>query len=328
MRAFLFALNAVLPIVLIMALGFVLKKMGLMSVEFSKLVNRVVYHVFLPIMLFLNIYKIQSFDKMNLGYVLYASLAVLVVFALAIPLSRLITNKTERRGALVQSAFRSNYAFIGIPLAQSLFGEDGVVVATLLSAIIVPLFNVLAVISLSIFKEDEGKINVKSIFKNIYKNPLIRAIFLGIFVLVIRFFLTRAGIDFALSDISAVYNPLTQLSNLATPLALLCLGAQFEFSAVSELKREISCGVFLRCVAVPVLCIGFPLVLLSGKFGGAEYAAFVAAFATPVAVSTVPLAQEMKSDSTLAGQLVVWSTLFSAVTVFVASLVLKLVGIF
>ncbi len=328
MSALLFAVNATIPIVALMVLGYVLKKFGLIGVDLSKQINKLVYRVFLPVMLFLNIYKIESFAQMDFGYVLYALSAVLAIFLVSIPIVCAVTKDAGRRGALLQSTFRSNYAFIGIPLAQSLFGEEGVIVATLLSAAIVPFFNVLAVISLSIFKKDGDKISVKKILLNIAKNPLIQAILVGLLALLVRYIFVQNDIAFRLYEIGAIYKPLTQLSNLATPLALICLGAQFEFSAVKELKREIIFGTSMRALIVPLLCIGLPLVIAPNVFGGAHYAAFVAAFATPVAVSTVPLAQEMRGDTALAGQLVVWSTVLSALTVFVTSLVLRAVGIF
>lgn len=328
MQAFLFAVNAVTPIMLLMVLGFFLKKIGLMSISLSKQINKIVYRVFLPVMLFLNIYKIESFAAIDFGYVAYTIIAVFVIFAVSIPLVCLVSRKNSYRGVLLQATFRSNYAFIGIPLAQSLFGDEGVVVATLLSAIIVPFYNVLATVSLSIFKGDGEKISVKKILLNIINNPLIQSIFAGLLALLVREILVFNSVDFRISNIDAVYKPLTQLSSLATPLALISLGAQFEFSAVGELKKEIIFGTIMRSAIVPLLCIGLPLVFAPTAFSGAHYAAFVAAFATPVAVSTVPMAQEMDGDVQLAGQLVVWSTLFSALTVFFASLALRLVGVF
>ena len=106
------------------------------------------------------------------------------------------------------------------------------------------------------------------------------------------------------------------------------LGVQFEFSAVRELKREILFGTLIRTVLVPLLGLGIAYAFFRSSFDGAKFAALAALFATPVAVSSVPMAQEMGADHTLAGQLVVWTTLFSSVTVFVASFLLKLAGIF
>ena len=327
MNSFLFAISAVAPIMIMVAIGYLLKKIKLANADIAKALNRLVFRVFLPCMLFLNVYKMDSIGEIDLGYVAYALIVLLVIFALGIPCVMLVTKQGARRGVLLQAVFRSNYALIGIPLAQSLFGEEGLAIATLLSAAAIPAFNILAVISLSVFG-DEQKVNVKKILLGIVQNPLILSVLAGIVALGIRALFIRAGISFRLADVKPVYTVLGYLSNLATPLALLVLGIQFEFSAVKEMKKEILFGTLARTVLAPALAIGFAFLFLREQFSGAHFAAFVAMFATPVAVSSVPMAQEMKGDTALAGQLVVWTTLASALSVFFASWLLKLAGIF
>ena len=328
MESFLFALNSVMPIILTVAVGYFLKKAGLMTPEFTKMANKLVFRVFLPVMLFLNVYSIESIADISFGFVLYAATAVLIIFALATAAVVLVTDKSERRGALLQGSFRSNYALIGIPLATSLFGAEGAQIATVLSAILVPVFNILAVISLSIYSKKDGGGKLKRVLLGIAKNPLIIGICIGLLTLGIRALFVRIGFSFRLSSVGAVFGALKYLSNLATPLALLCLGAQFEFSAITEMKKEIIFGTLVRCVVVPALGIGGAYLLFKDVFSGAHFAAFVAAFGTPVAVSSVPMAQEMGADHSLAGQLVVWTTILSAFTVFITSFILKSIGVF
>ena len=300
----------------------------MMTPDFSKKANKLVFRVFLPVMLFINIYGIESSDNIDLGYVFYAIAILLVIFALAIPTVILLTKKKTCRGALMQGIFRSNYALIGIPLASSLFPENGAAVATLLSAFLVPCFNILAVIALSIFNNNGEKPNFKKVLVGIAKNPLILSIAAGGVALLIRMILVGAGISFRISEIPAIWNTMKNLSSIATPVALLVLGAQFEFSAIKSLKREIISGIILRSIIVPIIGIGTAYALFGNSFGGAQFAALVAAFCTPIAVSSVPMAQEMGADTELAGQLVVFTTISSAVTVFVASAILRFVGIF
>ena len=328
MKSFIFALNAVSPIVIMVVIGYILKKIGFMKADFAKAANKLVFRVFLPVMLFLNVYKIENIAEMNFGYALYAVVSLIIITVLATPFVILFTSAKNQRGVLLQSIFRSNYALIGIPLASALFGEEGVIVATLLSAIIVPIFNMLAVISLSVFKEEKSKIDIKGILIEIAKNPLIQAIFTGLIFLGIRALFVKWNVDFRLLDITPVEKVLSYLSNMATPLALIVLGAQFEFSAVSSMKKEIIFGTVIRTLIVPLLGLGAAYLLFRNSFGGAEFAALVAMFATPVAVSSVPMAQEMDGDVTLAGQLVVWTTIISTLTIFFSSYLLKLAGIF
>lgn len=328
MDSLLFAINAVAPIVILVTLGYILKRYGFMNADFSKKANRLVFHVFLPTMLFLNIYKIENLAKVDFGYVLYVIVILLIIFLLSLPVVMAITKSAARRGVLIQAAFRSNYALIGIPLSEFLFGYEGVAIATLLSAAMIPALNILAVISLSMFSDNGKKPSVKKILVDIAKNPLIRSIALGVVVVLIRSLFVKLGITFRISHITPVYTALEYLSNLATPLALIVLGAQFEFSAVAELRREIIFGVIMRTAAVPILGIGCAYFIFGDFFGGAHFAAFVAAFATPVAVSSVPMAQEMGGDTELAGQLVIWTTLTATLAVFMASFLLRMAGVF
>ena len=328
MSSFIFALNSVAPIIITVAIGYILKRIGLMDGEFARKANKLVFRAFLPVMLFLNIYKVESLSGFDGGYIIYSVAAVGIIFLCGIPLSGLITRDRGKRGALLQSSFRSNYALIGIPLAESLFGAEGAMVATVLSAVSIPCFNILAVVSLSIFGDGDKRPSVKKILLGIVKNPLIIGVVSGLCALGIRAALSHLGIDFRLSDISAIYKPIEYMSSLATPLALLVLGAQFEFSAIGSLRREISAGVLMRNLIVPALTLSVAYLCFRKSFGGAEFATLVAMFATPVAVSSVPMAQEMGADAKLAGQLVVWTTLASAVSVFLAVLLLDIGGAF
>lgn len=328
MDSLIFAINAIAPIIITVAIGYILKKIKLMNGGFAKAANKLVFHLFLPCMLFSNVYKINSLGDIKLGYVAYTVILILSIFALALVAVMLVTKKGERRGALWQGCFRSNYALIGIPLAQSLFGAEGAMIATILSAFVVPLYNILAAISLSVFRRDGGKISPKRILSGIVHNPLIQSTLLGIAALCVRALFVKFGVSFRLSDIAPLMTVIEYLARLATPLALLCLGAQFEFSAVAELRKEIIFGTIMRTIISPTVGIGIAYLFFRESFSGAHFAAFIAVFATPIAVSSVPMTQEMDGDVILAGQLVVWTTLVSAFSVFFVSFLLKAAGIF
>lgn len=328
LESLLFAINAVAPIILVVAIGYFLKRKKLISADFARTANKLVFRVFLPSMLFLNVYNIQDLGEFSFGYIGYAAAVLLAVFALGLPSVMLFTRRGDRRGALLQAIFRSNYALIGIPLTGALCGHEAESVATLLSVVSIPLLNVLAVISLSLFRDDVGKTGVKRILLDIVKNPLILSVLAGLATLGVRALLVRYGITFRLQQIEPVYKALEHLSKLATPLALLMLGAQFEFSAIASLRREIIFGTVARTLVVPLIGIGTAFLFFRDVFEGAHFASFVAMFATPVAVSSVPMAQEMKADAELAGQLVVWSTLISGATIFLAAFLLRKAGIF
>ena len=326
MESLFFAFNAVAPLIITALIGYLIKKLGLVTKDIAKPLNKIIFRVFLPCLLFLNVYRIENFNSIDSGYIIFSLIAVLAVFLLAIPFSFLASKQKTRRSVIIQGVFRSNYALIGIPLAEALFGEKGITVATLVSAIAIPLFNVLAIITLSVFGDSEEKVNIKNVLLGIIKNPLIIGVFSGLAALAVRALFVNSGISFRLSEITPVFTVLDYLSRCATPLALLTLGIQFEFSAAKELKREIVLATLARLVIVPVLTLSAAYLFFD--FSGEHFAVFVALFATPVAVSSVPMAQEMRADARLAGQLVVWNTIFSGLTIFIYAFILKAIGVF
>jgi predicted permease len=326
MDAFLFAFGAVTPLILIVALGYLLKRLDLFEAELGKRVNKVVFKILIPMTVFLNIYKIEDVGDVDPTYIVYAAIVTSIVFLVSLPLSGLITNVPNRRGVISQMMYRSNYALIGLPLAELICGPDGLSAAALLSVVSVSLFNAFAVVSFSIFEEEDKRINFKKIFIDILKNPLIIAILAGLVCLLTRKLLGACDISFRLSQITPLFKAITYIANSATPVALLCLGAQFEFSAIRSMKKEIICGVLLRTVIVPTLALG--IAYLFFDFTAGMFAAMIAAFATPVSVSSAPMAQEMGGDGELAGQLVLWSTAASSVTLFAFIYALRLLGAF
>lgn len=331
--AFVFAANAVLPIVLLIALGYILKRIGFIKKEFFDVGNKLTFRVLLPAMLFYNVYNIKSLREVNVYFVLYGLLGVVAIFFIAIGVVCAFTKDSGKRGSLIQSVFRSNYAIIGLPLAESLFGSAGAAAAGVMSAFCVPLFNILGVVTLSIFNNDnqKGKINVKKILLGIIKNPLILGTLAGLAVLGIRELFVMWGWSFRFSDVTFLYKTLESVKSICTPFALIVLGGRFEFSAVKRLRKEIVFGTVVRTVAVPVLGLGGALLLkmtVLPELAGEHFATYVGVFATPVAVASAIMAKEMHADDELAGQLVVWTSLISTVTIFAYVTILRSIGIF
>lgn len=327
--ALVFSANAVLPIVLLIVLGYVLKRIGMLTKPFLDVGNKLTFRVLLPAMLFYNVYNIGSLKEINPAFVLYGIGAVVVIFFLGIAVMCAFTKDNAKRGSLIQAVFRSNYAIIGIPLATSLFGDKGAAAAGVMSAFCVPLFNMLGVITLSIFNGKSGKtkINVPKILLGIIKNPLIVATLAGLAVLGIRELFVMWNVDFRLSDITFLYKSLENVKSICTPFALIVLGGRFEFSAVSRLWKEIVFGTVIRTVVVPVLGLAGAYFLIPG-LGGEHFATYMGVFATPVAVASAIMANEMGADGELAGQMVVWTSLVSTVTIFIYVTIFRAIGIF
>ena len=333
---FITALNAVAPVVLLILLGYLLKQSGFLSKDFVKMGNKLVFNVCLPCMLFINVYDIEGFASINWDIILYCVAMLLVIFVLGFVASVLATKVPERRGVIWQCTFRSNFAIIGLSLAGALGGEDAVAVAAIVSSFTVPLFNILAVIALSLFVKTGGekKNDFRKILVNIAKNPLIISVALGLVCLVIRevqvmhfgsavFTLKQQG--------KLLYTTVNNLKAIASPFALLVLGGQFEFSAVKGLLKEIATGTLWRIVLAPLLGIGGAVLLSRSagilSCGVNEYPALIAMFGSPVAVSSAVMAGSMGGDEQLATQLVVWTSLLSILTIFVQVCILMRFGL-
>ena len=170
MRNLLFTLNAILPIILPIVLGYLLKRLHFFKEDFLKEANKLVFKISIPILLFSNLY-LADLSTINWAFVGFVAVAILVLFGIGLLIVLFIPNR-KQKGVILQSTFRSNYAIIGIPLATMLGGAEAGAEASVIAAVSVPLFNVLAVIALSIFDhEQEQKISIKNIlFKIIIKN--------------------------------------------------------------------------------------------------------------------------------------------------------------
>ena len=319
------AVNAVFPIVLLILLGYFLRRWKAIDGNFVKKGNALVFKLCLPVMFFVNIYEIRSFGDLPWGTVIYSAAAVLTLFLLGTVLAVAVTKKPERRGVLCQCCFRSNFVIIGIPLAAQLGGEAAAAVSAVIATTVVPVFNILAVIALSVFMTDESgkKPGFGKVLLDIVKNPLILAAAAGMVCLGIRA-LEQAlfgELVFALDrDLKFLYTALKDITSITTPLALLVLGGQFQFSVVKGLFREIAAGTLFRLVAAPVLGIGIALLLerTTGlvSCGPDVMPAMIALFGSPVAISSAAMATQMGGDEQLAAQLVVWTSILSIVTVF------------
>lgn len=329
-EVFSFSFNAVAPILLLTVTGYIIKLTKLFDDNFFKKCNTMVFKVFLPALLFKNVYDINSIGDINVIALIYC-VAVIVILCLIGNISaKIFAQHKGQRGVINQCAFRSNYAIIGIPLAESLGTAQAVAFAGVLSAVSIPIFNVLAVIILSHYSHKDKSSSIKNTLKSAAKNPLIRGVLSGIAVLVVRSLIPldeTGSLVFSLKDdLPFLYTAISSLAKAASPLALVVLGARFDFASVKSLIKPISASVFLRLVAAPVIGVGGAVILSTAgvmNFTATEYPALISLFSTPVAVSSAVMVSEIGGDEQLAGQLVVWTSLLSVFSIFVTVFIMK-----
>lgn len=312
MESLIISLEIVLPLFLLMALGYVIKLTGMMNETSVKQVNKVIFKIFLPLLVFCNIYNTELAESFNSHLLLYGVAGVLIQFVLSLCLAVLLEKDNSQRGVMLQGMFRSNFVLFGIPISTALFGDTAAGLASILIAVIIPLYNVLAVISLELF--NGKKPNLGKILIGIITNPLIIGSVLGIVFVVLK-----------LSIPKPIYDTITDLSSIATPLAFVILGASFSFGDVGRYIKNVLIVLSAKLLVFPALFLGIALLL---GFRGTPLAVLLTVFGAPIAVSSFTMAQQMGGNDKLAGQLVVFSSIFSIGTMFLLIFLLKELAFF
>lgn len=304
--------NAVLPMCLIMALGYGTRRLGWIRREEISAINKIAFRIFLPCLLYYNVYCSDlsgSFDPLLMAY---AVGGVLLTFGLSLGYTLLTEKLPERRGVMIQGMFRSNYVIMGIPVATALLGADQLGTVSILIAVVVPLFNMLAVVVLEVFRGQKPK--PLHILGQIAKNPLVIGSVLGILTL-------AAGIRLP----HILEQTIQNISAIASPLQLFLLGAFFQFSGLKTYRRELVTVSAAKLIVAPGLFLGLGALL---GFRGVAFVSLIGVFASPTAVNSFTMAQQMGGDAELAGDIVVTTSAVSILTMFLWIFLFKSLGVF
>ena len=310
MENFLLALNVVLPIFFIMTLGFFLKKIQMVDENSLNIMNRLVFRVFMSTLLFLNVYNIGDFSKLsidNLKLLAYAFIIIFIIVFLAYLIYMPKVKEKKKLSVLIQGVYRGNFVLFGLAIVDSIYGKEGLATVSLLTIVVIPTFNVLAVIILEYYSGRE--ISKLKLLKQVFKNPLIIATLLGISFIVLKVNIPKP-----------VYKTLSDISKIATPLAFLVLGAELQIgNMLKNIKYLISVNI-LRLIVNPLITVGVGKLI---GFQGIELVALLSMSACPTAVASYTMAKEMNADGDLAGEIVATTSILSIFTIFCWVLILK-----
>jgi predicted permease len=296
----LISFNVVFPMFVLLAVGYGLKRGGMLGGELSAGVNKIVFYLFIPVLIFKNIIDADFSTAFDWKILLYSVAATTVIFAAAMALIPRFERDNPRRGAIAVAMYRSNFIVYGMPFATGLYGATAGAMLSILTALVVPLATAYSVFALEYFKT--GKPDWRQILVKTVKNPYIIASVAGMLFL-------AAGIKLP----NALYSPLGSVAQVASPLALIMLGARFDFSGVRKYLKYIVSVSLLRLVLVPGIFVSAAIAL---GFRGAALVTIMALFATPPATSAYTLVRECGGDEDLMSQLLVFITIASIVTVF------------
>ena len=304
-------LNSVLPLFLTMAVGFAARLAGIIGERDVSRMNAIAFKVFLPLMLFYNIYSSDISYAVRPKLIGFTVGCVFVIFALCLGYVLLVEKDKTRQGVMIQGLYRSNFVIVGLPVAQALMGDADLSVVAVLIAIVVPIFNILAVITLEVFRGN--KVKPWKIFLEVLENPLLIGSVVGILFVIFKIQLP-----------GPVKTVVGNLAGIASPLMLFLLGAFFRFENMHGHVKELVQVCVGRLVIIPGVFLWISYLV---GFKGVEFAALMSIFASSTSVSSFTMAQQMGGDAKLAGDIVVITSVFCSFSFYLWSIIYKLLGV-
>ncbi len=300
MENLVFCLNATVPIFLTMMAGLFFRKIGLFNEGFITKMNQFVFKAALPVLLFQDISRANFYEVWNGKFVLYCFVVTLISIIFVMILAFFLKDRSLR-GEFIQGSYRSSAAILGIAFMQNIYGDAGMAPLMIIGS--VPLYNMMAVIILSVFGAEQKKIDaalIKKTCKGILTNPIIIGIVIGLIWSV-----------FQIPQPSIVERTVKNIAVLATPLGLIALGGGFEIKkAVNKMSIAMVCSA-IKLVILPALFL--PVAIWMG-FVQSQLIAILTMLGSATTVSSYVMAKNMGHEGTLSAAVVMMTTALSAFT--------------
>lgn len=309
MQNLIFTFNTVSPVFLIIFLGFVLKEKGLINDNFISLSSKIVFSVTLPCLVFIKLSTTDFGLAFNAKQVFFIYTGVFFFYGLIWLASSFFTKNSRSRASFIQGSYRSNFAIVGFALVANTFGNHALGQAALILAFVMPLFNVLAIIALTVPVKREEKLSIKHILLEIATNPLIIA--------------TLFSLPFAVFKIGTpefLVKTIDILAALTLPLALLGIGGSLNFASLKSDIKLTLISTLIKIVVMPAILTYCAFLL---GFRGETLGVTFFLFATPTAIVSFIMADALDCNSRLAGNIIVLTTLGSIFTISVGIFLLK-----
>ena len=310
MQYLILSFEVIFPIFFMVALGYLIREFKLVTESGFSMFSRVTFYIFIPALLFVNIYKSDLTSSFNVRLTAYAIISFFIMcIILYFIIPRIIKDKWDQP-VVMQGIYRGNFIIYGMCIVQTIYPDTDMGMVALLSAVIVPLYSVVTVLLFEMYSDKKN--NRKDLLFNVIKSPMVFSGVLGMF-----FLITRLEIP------ELLLNQIESVSKLGTPVALLCLGGTFKIQEMRQHKKPLMVTCIGRLIIVPMVFISVAILM---GIRGMELATIMALNAAPVASSSFPMARELGGNAKLAGEIVVVTSLLSIATVFSWVLILSSSG--
>ena len=295
-----FSLNATVPIFLMMILGLFFNKIGWMDEEFANKMNKFVFRIPLPVLLFGDLAVVDIKEAWDTKFVIFCFIITLISITIAIGISCLLKDRSIQ-GEFIQGAYRSSAALLGIAFIQNIYGNSGQAPLMIIGS--VPLYNIMAVLVLSIFKPGQSGLDkavLKRTAKGIVTNPIILGIVAG---------LLWSALGLKMPHI--MQKTVTNIGGVATPMGLMAMGATFDIKKAFAKVKPAAVATFMKLIGLAAIFL--PIAITLG-FRREELVAILVMLGSATTVSCFVMAKNMGHEGVLSSSVVMLTTLFSAFT--------------
>lgn len=313
MENLIFSLNATVPVFAMIILGMLFKKIGIIDDVFASRMNKFVFLIPLPVLLFKDLDTLDFNTIWDTKFVLFCFFITILCILIVTLLSFLLKNK-QNQGEFIQASYRSSAALLGIALIQNVYGKATMAPLMIIGS--VPLYNIMAVVVLSFFSPERKGLS-KEVWLKIIKGILTNPILIGIVV----------GILWSLLHLpmpTMLDKTVTSIGNVATPLGLMAMGATFNYKeALGDLKPAL-CASFIKLFGFCAMFL--PLAIYLG-FQGEQLIAILVMLGSATTVSCFVMAKNMGHTGILTSTVVMLTTIFSGFSITMWLYILKGMGL-
>lgn len=314
MENLVFAFNCIAPLFIIVFFGYFLKKGHVIDQHFVDVASNFSFKYLFPLVMFRQIYNIDLHSDLRPNFIIYGVVSYALFGVLVWLIVPRCIKENPIRGAFMQGIYRSNCLLMGVVLAGNVFGPDGSLPTVMLLPFVAVVQNIGAVLFLTVYSPEQHKLSIRKMFVDILKNPIIIGAFAGLLFAAFR-----------IPVPTFLVSPINDLAGIATTLALVCMGGQIEFKNLFTNLRLIFAGCFIRLFLCPFLLLTPAIIFFD--FSGYEIGAYYFIFGACTAVSSFVMSKAMKADETVTTQMVVFTTVFSSVSMLIWIFFLRQFGI-
>lgn len=311
MDAILLGLNVVIPLFLVMSAGYAARRIGLINDSGVGAVNRLLFWIFLPSILFVSVYETDLEKAFDPALILYSVILTFLIFILGMILVPRFEKVRSRCGVIIQALIRGNEVYFGFPVLVSLIGPEYLGSMSIVIVFAVISFNTYSIIALEYFRGE--KVDVNNLIMNVIKNPMILSTLIAVI-------LALSGIRIPFMIMSGI----NSLSQVATPFALFLLGASFNLVSSKKYIKEVVWVSLLRLLFIPGIVV---LTTVWMGFSPTDTIILFVTFGVPTAVAGYSMARELNVDYELASQFVVFTSAFAILSIFIWTVIFQFVGI-